>query len=227
MIRVGIIGATGYTGAELIRLLTAHPGAQVTVITSRQYAGTPFSDIYPAFRGVTDLVCETWDPATTPDKADFFFTALPHKLPMAIVPDLLAKGKRVVDLSADFRFRNAAAYEAAYQPHSAKDLLAEAVYGLCEVYRPDIREARIVGNPGCYPTTVLLPLVPLVKAGLLSADGIICDAKSGVSGAGRGLALTSHFCEVNDSFKAYKVAAHRHNPEMNEVLSHAAGRRRG
>jgi N-acetyl-gamma-glutamyl-phosphate reductase len=143
---------------------------------------------------------------------------------MAIVPGLLRRGCRVIDLSADFRFRDAAAYEAAYQPHAAKDLLPETVYGLSEVYTEEIRKARLVGNPGCYPTSVLLPLVPLVKAGLLELESIVADSKSGVSGAGRSPSLTVHFCEVAESFKAYKVAAHRHAPEMEAVLSREAGR---
>ncbi len=225
MIRVGIIGATGYTGAELVRILALHPEVKLTCLTSRQYAGRAYAEIYPAFaglKGLTDLVCEEYDPAATPGKADIFFTALPHRLPMKLAPELLAAGGRVVDLSADFRFRSAALYESAYEPHTATDLLDEAVYGLCEIYEDAIRSARIVGNPGCYPTSVLLPLIPLLRKKLISASNIICDAKSGVSGAGRGLSLGTHFSEVNESFRAYKVAAHRHNPEINEQLGLAA-----
>jgi N-acetyl-gamma-glutamyl-phosphate reductase len=150
--------------------------------------------------------------------------ALPHKLPMALVPDLMARDKRVIDLSADFRFENAALYEAAYQPHTAPSLLQEAVYGLSEVYFEQIKAARLIGNPGCYPTSVLLPLVPLLKDQLIKPDPIIADSKSGVSGAGRAPSLATHHCEVNESFKAYKVTVHRHNPEMDEVLSREAGR---
>ncbi len=224
MIRVGVAGATGYAGAELVRILQGHPGVELTVITSRQYAGVPFSDIYPAMAGVVDMPCETFSADAVCEKADIIFTALPHKLPMSIVPALVKQGKKVVDLSADFRFRNVQIYEAAYQPHTAKELSEKAVYGLSEVYTDQIRKADIIGNPGCYPTTVLLPLIPLVKAGLIDTETIICDSKSGVSGAGRSPAVSSLYCEVAESFKPYKVAAHRHNPEMNEVLSIEAGK---
>ena len=157
------------------------------------------------------------------EEADVVFLALPHKLPMTLAPELIAAGLRVIDLSADFRFTDIRRYEAAYQPHAAPDLLAQSVYGLSEVYPGRIREARLVGNPGCYPTCVLLPLVPLIKHGLVSPANLVADAKSGVSGAGRSLSLTTHFCEVSESFKPYKVIQHRHNPEMDENLSLAAG----
>jgi N-acetyl-gamma-glutamyl-phosphate reductase len=143
---------------------------------------------------------------------------------MTFVPDLLKHDKKVVDLSADFRFNDAALYESVYQPHTAADLLDSTVYGLCEIYADQIKTANLIGNPGCYPTSVLLPLVPLLKQGMLETATLIADSKSGVSGAGRSLALATHFCEVNESFKAYKVAVHRHNPEMNAVLSREAGR---
>jgi len=222
MIKATVVGATGYAGAELVRILAGHPDVDLTMITSRQYAGERLDAVYPALNGQVDLVCDAYDLEKVGAAADVVFMALPHKLPMAFVPDLLAKGKKVVDLSADFRFRDIAAYEAAYQPHSAGELLNESVYGLCEVYADRIKAARLIGNPGCYPTSVLLPLVPLLKDGLLDPATLIADSKSGVSGAGRSLSLTAHFCEVHESFKAYKVAQHRHNPEMNEVLSDAA-----
>jgi N-acetyl-gamma-glutamyl-phosphate reductase len=142
---------------------------------------------------------------------------------MAFVPDILKQGKKVVDLSADFRFNDASIYESAYQAHTARDLLDTTVYGLCEIYADQIKTAALIGNPGCYPTSVLLPLVPLLKQGLLDPATLIADSKSGVSGAGRSLALASHYCEVNESFKAYKVGVHRHNPEMNAILSREAG----
>jgi N-acetyl-gamma-glutamyl-phosphate reductase len=142
---------------------------------------------------------------------------------MTIAPEILERGRKVIDLSADFRFSDADVYEKVYQPHSAAYLLKETVYGLTEVYTSQIRSARLVGNPGCYPTSVLLPLVPLVKAGLLDLESIVADSKSGVSGAGRSPSLTVHFCEVSESFKAYKVAVHRHNPEMEAILSREAG----
>jgi N-acetyl-gamma-glutamyl-phosphate reductase len=223
MTRVGVVGATGYAGAELIRILSGHPETDLTIITSRQYAGQKFSRIYPAMENIVDLVCEEMSIDRLADAADFLFISLPHKLPMEIVPKLIQKGKKVVDLSADFRFSNVKQYEAFYQPHTAPDLLGEAVYGLSEVYCEDIRNARLIGNPGCYPTSVLLPLIPLLKKEFLDPHSLIADSKSGVSGAGRSLSLTSHFCEVNESFKAYQVTGHRHTPEMEEVLSREAG----
>ncbi len=223
MIRVGVVGATGYAGAELVRILCGHPDIELTILTSRQYAGVSYDAIYPSMKHVTTLTCEDMSVDRICEKADVVFTALPHKLPMTIVPELLARGKKVIDLSADFRFEDAAVYEACYDPHQAKDLLGKSVYGLCEVYSGLIGNATLIGVPGCYPTSVLLPLVPLVKSRLIDIDTIIADSKSGVSGAGRSLSLVTHFCEANESFKAYKVATHRHNPEMEMVLSREAG----
>ncbi len=223
MTRVGVIGATGYAGAELVRILAGHSEVELTVLTSRNYAGEKFEAIYPALAGVVDLTCEEYNIDRLCDRADVIFTALPHKLPMAIVPELIQRGKRVVDLSADFRFQDPLTYEAHYEPHTAKELLSGAVYGLSEVYFEDIKSATLIGNPGCYPTSVLLPLIPPLKKGLLDHRTIIADSKSGVSGAGRSPSLTTLFCEVTESFKAYKVAEHRHNPEMEEVLSREAG----
>lgn len=223
MTRIGIIGATGYTGSELVRILTGHPDVELTVLTSRRYEGTRFDRVYPSLRGYVDLTCEAFSMDRVCDRADFIFTALPHSLPMQYIPELMDRGKKVVDLSADFRFKNAATYESFYQPHTAADLLQEAVYGLCEVNASKIRDASLVGNPGCYPTSILLPLIPLVKDRLIDIRSIIADAKSGVSGAGRSVSLTTHFCEANESFKAYKIATHRHSPEMDEILSSRAG----
>jgi N-acetyl-gamma-glutamyl-phosphate reductase len=224
MTKVAVLGATGYAGAELVRILSGHPRVQLTLLTSRQYAGTRFDAIYPSLCGIVDLVCKEYTAATAFDGIDVVFLALPHKLPMGIVPDLLRLGKRVIDLSADFRLKNVAVYETFYQPHTAKDLLAQAVYGLSEVNTQQIQSAALVGNPGCYPTSVLLPLVPLIKAELIETDGLIADSKSGVSGAGRSASLTTHFCQVSESFKAYKIGSHRHTPEMEEVLSLQAGK---
>jgi N-acetyl-gamma-glutamyl-phosphate reductase len=223
MIRVAVVGATGYAGAELVRLLAGHPHIELTVLTSRQYAGHPFSGVYPALSGLVKLDCEDFDSRRVGDRADIVFTALPHRLPMDIVPALVGMGKRVIDLSADFRFRNAARYEAHYQPHTAKELLPRSVYGLTEVYGEEIRTAALVGNPGCYPTCILLPLVPLARGGLLNLQSLVADAKSGVSGAGRSPTQTTTYCAVSESFKAYKVAAHRHQPEMAAVLEREAG----
>ena len=223
MVRVGIIGASGYAGAELVRILSGHPGVKLTVATSRQYAGSRFDSLYPALKGCTDIELEVYSAERICEEADIVFTALPHKLPMSIVPEILTHNRKVIDLSADFRFSDPLVYEAAYQPHSAPDLLAKAVYGLSEVYTDQIRTAEIVGNPGCYPTSVLLPLVPLVRAGLVEKEGLIADSKSGVSGAGRAPALGTLYCEVNECFRPYKVGVHRHNPEMEAILGREAG----
>ncbi len=223
-IRAAIVGATGYAGAELVRWLAGHPEVTISAMTSRQYAGRPFSEVYPAFTGQMDHICQDFSPEAVADQADIVFTALPHKLPMAFVPDLLRRGCRVVDLSADFRFAEVATYESHYQPHTAGDLCRESVYGLCEVYDAAIKNARLVGNPGCYPTCVLLGLIPLIQAELVDTENLIADAKSGVSGAGRSPSLGTHLCEITESVKAYKVNAHRHAPEMVEVLSREAGR---
>ncbi len=224
MLKAAVIGGTGYAGVELVRILLGHPHAELTIITSRQYAGRPFSDIYPAMAGIVNLTCQAFSEEAVSEAAEVIFTALPHKASMGVVPGLIDRGKRVIDLSADFRFKDPALYEAWYEPHQAKDLLKTAVYGLPEIYLDDIQKASLVGNPGCYPTSVLLPLLPLIKAPFVDADSIVADSKSGTSGAGRLVSLATHFCEVNEGFKAYKVAEHRHNPEMDEVLSLFAGR---
>lgn len=223
MIRAAIIGATGYTGAELIRILASHPRACVETITSRQYMGVDISEIYPAFKGVVSLKCEEYSLERIAESSDVVFMALPHHLPMGLVPEIIKAGKKVIDLSADFRFRDQAVYEAAYQAHSAPELLETAVYGLSEIYSEEIACADLIGNPGCYPTSILLPLIPLVRAGLIVPETVIADSKSGVSGAGRSLSMRSHFCEANEAFNAYKVAGHRHCPEIEQVISREAG----
>lgn len=222
-IRAAVVGGTGYAGAELVRILSGHPDVTLTVITSRQYAGSAFDAIYPALNGVVDLDCTENDPAIIAKDADVVFLALPHKVSMGMVPALLDRGKRIVDLSADFRFSDSAAYEANYQPHSCPHLLPKSVYGLCEIYGEQVATADLVGNPGCYPTSVLLPLLPLLKEKLVDPATVIADCKSGVSGAGRQATHTTHFCHVNESFKAYKVGGHRHTPEIEEKLSLCAG----
>jgi N-acetyl-gamma-glutamyl-phosphate reductase len=223
MIRVGIIGATGYAGAELVRILCGHPDIELTILTSRQFAGVKFDKVFPSMAGFVNLACEALSVDRVCDSADVLFTALPHKIPMEIVPRFISRGKKVIDLSADFRFKNSTTYEAHYQQHTAKDLLEKSVYGLCEIYFDKIKNAVLVGAPGCYPTSVLLPLLPLLKGNFIDSHAIVADSKSGVSGAGRSLSLTTHFCEVNESFKAYKAAEHRHNPEMEEVLTIETG----
>ncbi len=224
LVRIGIIGATGYTGLELLRVLLLHPEAKVTVATSRQFSGKRLGELFPFFSEITDLILEAFDPESSSEKADLFFTALPHQVSMEMVLNLLEKGKKVIDLSADFRLKDASVYEKWYGPHKATAYLKEAVYGLPELYAEEIRKARLVANPGCYPTTVILALAPFLKAGVVNLDTIIVDAKSGVSGAGRGVKLTTHFCEVNEDMKAYKVGEHRHTPEIEQELSKLAGR---
>ena len=223
MIKVGVIGSTGYAGAELVKILSRHPEVEITALTSRQYAGIPFSDVYPFSKGIVGNICETFELERFCDKTDYVFTALPHKLPMEIVPSLLDKGKKIIDLSADFRFKDVKRYEKYYQPHSEPELLNQAVYGLSEIFEDKIKNASIIGNPGCYPTTVLLALIPLLKEGLVEKDDIISDSKSGVSGAGRSVSLGTHYCEVNETFKTYGLNGHRHRPEMEEVLSNETG----
>ncbi len=219
MIKVGIAGSTGYTGAELIKLIMDHPGADLVLVTSKSYENRLIADIFPGLRRAGNLRCEAMDIDRISGKLDLMFLALPHRVSMAWAPQLYDAGIKVIDLSADFRFKSASVYESAYQEHTAAGLLKEAVYGLCEVYGDDIPSAGLIGNPGCYPTSILLPLVPLLEKKLISCQGIVCDAKSGVSGAGRSLSLGTHFCEINEGFKPYKVEGHRHTPEIEAVLS--------
>lgn len=228
--KIGIIGATGYTGLELFRLLSQHPQRpEVTVVTSRQEEGRALTSVFPALSGLANydqLHYEAPDKRELAGRADLFFLATPHGTAMELVPSLLEAGAKVVDLSADFRLRQEDVFKQWYQPHTAPGLLAEAVYGLPELYADQIRPARLVANPGCYPTSVILALAPFLKSGLL-ADGappIIADCCSGTSGAGRGAALGTSFCEVQDSFKAYKVVGHRHTPEIEQELSRLHGR---
>ena len=224
MLKVAVIGASGYTGVELLRLLHCHPEVAVTCITSEQSAGKPVADVFPTLRKRYGQTLENLEPVRVADKADFIFTALPHKAAMEVVPTFLRLGKRVVDLSADYRFHDAAVYEEWYEPHMNPDLLSEAVYGLPEVRRDKIVGARLVGNPGCYPTSVILALQPLLRNGLIDPATIIADSKSGVSGAGRGAKVDNLYCEVNEGFKAYGVGGvHRHTPEIEQELSLLAG----
>ncbi len=223
-IEVGIIGASGYTGGELLRLLCRHPGLRVSWATSRQHAGAGVGEVYPHLRDFSEVVFSGPDLAGLPAGVRGVFVALPHVEAMAVVPALLERGLAVVDLSADFRLRDAAVYSRAYgHPHTAPGLLAEAVYGLTEHARERVRGARLVANPGCYPTATLLALLPLARRGLLGGGGAIVDAKSGVSGAGRGLKQGSLYCEVNEGLAAYNVGRHRHQPEMEQELTAAAG----
>ena len=220
MKKVAIVGASGYTGVELARILCNHPHMELTAATSRQYAGTPLAEVFPNLRAKTSLVCENLSPAEICERAEVVFTAVPHKTAMDLVPHLLAAGKKVVDLSADFRLRDVATYEQWYQPHSSAEYLQEAVYGLPEMYRSRIIAARLVANPGCYPTSIILGLAPLLRGRAIDPHTIIADSKSGTSGAGRAAAVGTLFCEVTDGFRPYKVGgSHRHIPEIEQELS--------
>jgi len=223
--KVGIIGATGYTGVELLRLLLLHPKIEVTALTSQKYAGVPIDQAFPSLMKRLQLKCEELNVDQISKKTDFIFTAVPHKTAMETVPPFFKYGKKIVDLSADFRFKDPAVYEKWYQKHTSADLLQESVYGLPELHREKIRKAKIVGNPGCYPTGALIGLIPLVKNGMISYENIVIDAKSGVSGAGRDVVLGSLFCEVNEGVKVYNIFKHRHLPEIEEELGQLAKRK--
>ena len=223
MINVGIIGGSGYTGVELARILCNHPEVKITAATSRQFAGKPLSSVFPNLKNRVDVVYEDSSPEQLCKKADFFFTAVPHKTAMNVVPKLLSAGKKIVDLSADFRIQDITTYEKWYQPHTSPELIEKAVYGLPEIHRSSIAKSDLVANPGCYPTSIILGLAPLLKAGAIDPQTIIADSKSGTSGAGRAANVGTLFCEVHDGFKPYKVGrSHRHTPEIEQELSSLA-----
>jgi len=226
MIKAAIIGGTGYAGQELVRLLCRHPHVKLEGISARSGAGQNYANIYANFRGFTGLICEGFGEGGLIDRSDVVFAALPHGLSGEIVSEAIKGGKRVIDLGADFRFSDVLVYEEWYgAKHPHPGLLESAVYGLPELYRNRVEGARVVGNPGCYPTCSILALAPLLKEDMLEEGSIIIDAKSGVSGAGRSLKLGSHFCECNESVKAYSVAGHRHTPEIEEQLSALASKK--
>jgi N-acetyl-gamma-glutamyl-phosphate reductase len=225
VIPCGIAGASGYTGAELLRLLSRHPHIEVARVTADRHAGRALEEVFPFLRGEGDLTLEKLDPRSLADACRVVFCGLPHTTSMEVVPALLEAGCLVVDLSADFRFRDPAVYESWYgASHAAPELCPEAVYGLPELHREAIRGARLVANPGCYPTSVVLPVAPLLASGLIDPDSVIADSKSGTSGAGRSEELAMSFSELNEDFRAYQVATHRHTPEMEQELSAVAGR---
>lgn len=224
MIKVGIVGGTGYTGVELLRILVNHPEVSLQVITSRSEEGTRVDDMYPNLRGHTDLVFSVPD-AETLGECDVVFFATPHGVAHALAGEMLKAGTRVIDLSADFRIQDVPTWEKWYgQPHGAPEILPEAVYGLPEVNREQIRNARLIAVPGCYPTSVQLGFIPLLEKGLLKDQMLIADCKSGVSGAGRGAKVGSLLCETSESMMAYSVAGHRHLPEIRQGLARAAGK---
>nr|VFK32529.1 MAG: N-acetyl-gamma-glutamyl-phosphate reductase [Candidatus Kentron sp. MB]VFK75965.1 MAG: N-acetyl-gamma-glutamyl-phosphate reductase [Candidatus Kentron sp. MB] len=219
MIRIGIVGGTGYTGVELLRLLVQHPEVSLQVITSRAEAGNPVQRIFPNLRRYVDLAFSEPDTKAL-TQCDLVFFATPNGTAMQHAPALLEAGCRIIDLAADFRLRNPATWETWYgMPHACPELLADAVYGLPEVNRTLIREARIVANPGCYPTAVQLGFLPLIEQGLIIPSGLIADTKSGVSGAGRKAALGTSLCEASENLNAYAVAGHRHLPEILQGLA--------
>src|SRR5438876_6614849 len=222
MIRVGIVGGTGYTGVELLRLLAVHPQAELRAITSRKEAGTPVAEMFPSLRGLPQLAQLKYSDAAQADLkgCEVVFFATPHGVAMAQARELTGAGVKIIDLAADFRLKDPAEFEQWYKmPHACPDLLAESVYGLPEMHRDAIRQARIVGNPGCYPTAIQLGFLPLVEAGIVDPAHLIADAKSGVSGAGRKNELGLMLAEASDNFKAYNVAGHRHHPEIVQGLN--------
>lgn len=224
MIKVGIVGGTGYTGVELLRLLLGHPQVALRVITSRGEAGTPVADLFPSLRGHLDLCFSSPDIEALAD-CDLVFFATPHGVAQSQVPELLARGVRVIDLSADFRIRDIAVWERWYgQAHGCPELVAEAVYGLPEMNRAAIRDARLIACPGCYPTSVQLGFLPLLEQDLVDCDDLIANAASGASGAGRQAKVDNLLTEISDSFKAYGVAGHRHLPEIEQGLEGIAGK---
>jgi N-acetyl-gamma-glutamyl-phosphate reductase len=224
-IKAGIVGGTGYTGVELLRLLSQHPHVELKAITSRKEDGMPVADMYPNLRGRVDICFQTPDTAAL-DQCDVVFFATPHGVAMSQAQQLLDAGVRIIDLAADFRLQDTRVFEQWYKmPHSCPDILEQSVYGLPEINRVKIANARVVGNPGCYPTTVLLGLAPLLgkQTAYVDTSSIIADCKSGVSGAGRKAEVATLFAEASDNFKAYGVAGHRHHPEISEHLQTLAG----
>lgn len=224
MLKVAVVGATGYTGRELLKILSRHPYARPVYLTSESSAGMRIDQVYPELRGRVELTLHKLEENEPLAECDFIFCALPHGLSMETVPRLLSTGKKVVDLSGDFRLKDREQYPKWYgYDHRVPDLLEKSVYGLPEYHREKIREAALVANPGCYPTSILLPLMPLLKEKLVAPTDVIIDSKSGVSGAGRSPKLPFHFPECTENFKAYKVAGHQHTPEIEQELSGVAG----
>lgn len=224
MIQAGILGATGYAGVELVRLLLRHPQARVAAVGSVSFDGKPLWEVYPSLREISDLTCEGADAVVA--KSDVVFAALPHGLSQETAAACVKAGKKFIDLGADFRLDDPDDYTKWYNcAYVYPELHKEAPYGLPELFREAIAGAQVVGNPGCYPTSIALGLAPALRAGLAEAEGIVCDSKSGVTGAGRKMTQGTHYPECNEAFSAYKVAAHRHTPEIEQTLSKMAGKK--
>jgi N-acetyl-gamma-glutamyl-phosphate reductase len=223
-VNVAVVGASGYTGGELLRLLTVHPQVKICAVTSEKSAGSPVASMFPNLASLLPLAFEALAPDAIAKRADVVFLALPHTKSFEPAAACLTAGKRVIDLSADYRLKDPGLYETWYKtPHPHASLLKEAVYGLPELHRKDIRTAKLVASPGCYPTAAILQLAPLAAKGLLKPDTVVIDAKSGVSGAGRSPALPYHFPEAHESIEAYQVGQHRHIPEIEQELSALTG----
>lgn len=225
MVKAGIIGSTGYAGQELVRILLQHPGVEIVWYGSRSYIDKKYSSIFGNMFQITDSTCMGEDIEELAGQADVIFTATPQGLCSSLVSEEVLSRTKVIDLSADFRIKDVSRYEEWYGiKHQSPGFIEEAVYGLCEVNRRYIKDARLIANPGCFPTCTVLSIYPLAKEGLVDMDTIIVDAKSGVSGAGRGAKTSNLYCEVNESIKPYGVAVHRHTPEIEDQLSYASGK---
>lgn len=226
MIKAGIIGSTGYAGSELVRLLMGHKDVEIVWYGSRSYIDKKYCEVYQNMFQIVDDVCKDDNMEMLAEQADVIFTATPQGLCASLVNEEILSRTRIIDLSADFRIKDVATYETWYGiRHAAPEFIDEAVYGLCEINREDIRKARLIANPGCYPTCSTLSIYPLIKEGLIDGNTVIIDAKSGTSGAGRGAKVDNLYCEVNENIKAYGVASHRHTPEIEEQLGYAAGQK--
>lgn len=223
MIKVGIIGSTGYAGGELVRILMGHKNVEIKWFGSRSYIEKKYADVYRNMFQIVDAVCMDDNMEELADEVDVIFTATPQGLCASLVTEEILRKVKIIDLSADFRIKDIQTYEEWYQiKHPSPQFLEEAVYGLCEVNRESVKNARLVANPGCYPTCSFLSIYPLAKEGLIDMNSIIIDAKSGTSGAGRGAKVDNLYCEVNENIKAYGVASHRHTPEIEEQLGYAS-----
>lgn len=225
MIKAAIFGASGYTGQELIRILSGHPDVKLVAATSRRFAGQEVSTVFPALQGLTALKYQNATPSEICRLCDVVFLALPHGVSMDMAPEFINAGKTVIDLSADYRLRDLKIYEVWYGKHASAKFIKNAVYGIPELYRQKIKKTKFVANPGCYPTSIILGLAPALKKQLLDVSTIIADSASGVSGAGREPFAGSLFCEVDGGFKAYKVGKHRHLPEIEQELNALAGKK--